>query len=79
MASDPVVVHVQPDGDGWHVRVDDAPLLTLQSKVTAIAEAQVQAVLSQPSRVVIHGVDGVVEDEASYPQPAARPADESSG
>lgn len=67
MSSNPVVVHVTPNGAEWHVKIGESPLLTLQSKDTAIAEAQVQAMLSRPSRVVLHGADGKVEDEATYP------------
>lgn len=67
MASNPVVVHVTPNGNEWHVRVGESALLMLQSKETAVAEAHVQAVLSRPSRVVVHGLDGQVEDEAQYP------------
>lgn len=67
MASNPVVVHVMPSGGMWHVKIGTSPLLTLQSKDTAIAEAQVQAIMSRPSRVVVHGLDGKVEDEATYP------------
>lgn len=77
MASNPVVVHVMPNGDEWHVRIGESPLLTLRSKETAVAEAQVQAVLSRPSRVVVHGLDGKVEDEAVYPGDAS--VDETSG
>jgi hypothetical protein len=67
MASNPVVVHVTPSGGEWHVKMGESPLLTLLSKETAVAEAHVQAVLSRPSRVVVHGLDGQVEDEATYP------------
>lgn len=67
MASNPVVVHVTPNDGEWHVRVGESPLLMLRSKDTAVAEAQVQALLSRPSRVVVHGLDGEVEDEATYP------------
>lgn len=67
MASNPVVVHVTPSGDEWHVRIGETPLLMLRSKETAVAEAQVQAMLSRPSRLVVHGADGQVEDEAMFP------------
>jgi hypothetical protein len=67
MASNPVVVHVVPNGDEWHVKIGGSPLLMLRSKETAVAEAQVQAVLSRPSRVVVHGLNGKVEDETMYP------------
>lgn len=67
MASDAVIIRVKPDGPEWHVHIDDTPLLMLQRKDTAVAEAEVQALRMQPSRVVVHGADGEIEDEAAYP------------
>lgn len=67
MASNPVVIQVRPDGDTWHVRMGESPLLMLQSKQTAVDEAHVQAMSSQPSRVLVYAADGTVEDQASYP------------
>lgn len=67
MASKPVIVHVRPDGDQWQVTIGESPHLTLQSKDTAIAEAQVQAMRTRPSRIVVLGPDGQVEDEATFP------------
>ena len=69
MASNPTVIHVRPDDDDWQVRIGESPVLMLQSKQTAVAEAHVQDMLSQPSRVLVHAADGRVED-----QPATRPS-----
>jgi hypothetical protein len=76
MARNPVVIHVKPSGDEWHVTIGDSPHLVLRSKDTAIAEAHVQAVLSRPSRVVVHDVDGTIEDEATYPADGTDNGDE---
>lgn len=67
MAKNPTVVDVRPDGEQWQVRVGESPMLVLQSKQTAVAEAHVQAMLSQPSQVVVHAADGTVEERAGYP------------
>lgn len=75
MASNPVVIHVRPNGNEWHVKVGESPLLMLRSKETAVAEAQVQAVLSRPSRIVLHGANGTVEEEATFPADAAPKGD----
>lgn len=67
MASNPVVIHVRPDGGTWHVSKGESPWLVLRSKQTAVDEAHVQAMLSQPSRVVVYAADGTVEGQATYP------------
>lgn len=67
MATDEVVFKVTPDGPEWHVEVADKRLLTLLTKETAVAEAQVQALSARPSHLIICGVDGSVEEQTAFP------------
>jgi hypothetical protein len=64
------VYHVQPNGDNWEGKLESAG----RASVSGESKSEVQertieiAKNNQPSSVIIHGRDGKVQEERTYPR-----------
>jgi hypothetical protein len=67
-AQETTVIHVLPKDDRWEVRGEGAQRATSvhETKREAVAAARQRAREREPSRLVVHRVDGSVQDSFAY-------------
>lgn len=64
---------VTPQGSRWFVTCDSDDVVTaVESRTEAVVEATDAAQRSRPSQVVVHGANGGIDDEATYPSGGRR-------
>lgn len=64
----PTVYHVQPTDEGWAVQAEGAKRAssTHKTKKEAVTEGRSLATNQAPSHLVIHRVDGSIQDRHAY-------------
>ena len=62
--------HVMPHGDGWQISFENSERASIlaNTKEEAVQEAMDLAKNQEPSQLFIHGTDGKIMEERTYPR-----------